>query len=250
MFENFQKVYSTAVAGIKRVEGRVLSQETNASGKRVVANTNLQPSKRQYVDISWLKGASESYDISPNIEDYVIVPVPIITTDVPNRNMQAWPYSEITYFDPIHGKFVYQTFTGKPTHIDHKNDNPKEAKGVILDASLHFVPKYEVGKIVVLTAWDRSKDPHLVRQILKRERDSYSMGCYVSQFVCGVCGTPYGRERPACQHQMNPHMPVVQMINGSLNYMNCLGCTFFECSSVGSPADVTAFSDELLSLSI
>ena len=149
------------------------------------------------------------------------MPVPIITSDLPNRNMQAWPLSEITYFDPTHGKFVYQTFQGKPCYVDHNNQNPKEAKGIILDATLHMVPKYDIGKIVILTAWDRTKDTHLVRQILKGERDSYSMGCYVSTFLDSITGTPYGKGFNSTPYQMDPHCPIIKIIQGKLVYMNC-----------------------------
>jgi len=246
---NITEIHGAAVSGLKQQEASKLSLESN-SGRQIVSNTSIKPSKRQYVDISWLPGASISYDISSNIKDYVIVPLPIITSDIPNRNTQAWPYNELMYFDPVFGKFIYKTFVGKPNHIEHENKDPKQAKGVILDSSFHFIPKYNVGKIVILAAWDRSKDPHLVKQILSKQRNSYSMGCWVNQFVCGVCNTPYGNDFNACKHQMNPMNPLTEVTEEHINYMNCYGCNFFENSSVSSPADVTACSEDLLLLSI
>lgn len=246
------KVYGGTVKGIKKVEGSLLSAE-KVDNRVIVANTNIQPSKRQHIDISWLSAASESYNISADIKDYIIVPVPIVTSDLPNRNMQAFPLGEITYFDPMHGRFIYQTFTGKPAHVDHKNDDPLQAKGVILDAHFDYVSKYGIGKIIALSAYDRTKDPKLCRSIINGDRDSYSMGAFVTTFVCSVCGTPYGTDgQIACPHQLNPQAPKIEVINGALNYMNCRGVTFFELSNVGSPADVTAFTgtEELLSVSI
>ena len=245
-------VYGSAVSGLKRIEGRSLTVESY-QGRKIVANTNIQPSKRQYVDIDWLPAAAESYHISADISDYVIVPVPIVTSDVPNRNLQAFPNGEITYFDPIHGTFVYNTFKGKPTHIDHRNEDPTQAKGVIFSSYYTYVPRYRTGKIITLCGFDRSKDRRLANSIISGERDSYSMGAFVTTFVCSICHTPYSKEGPkACPHQLDPQAPTAQVINGKLNYMNCRSVCFFETSSVGSPADISAFhsAEELLSVSL
>jgi hypothetical protein len=71
------------------------------------------------IDYSWLKGASETYQISPDIKDYILSEVPIVSCDFPNRNLHSFPMSEVSYFDPRFGQFVYKTFTGKPTYADH-----------------------------------------------------------------------------------------------------------------------------------
>jgi hypothetical protein len=71
------------------------------------------------IDYSWLKGASETYQISANIEDYIIQEVPIVTVDFPNRNLHSFSFDEVSYFDPRFGQFVYRTFIGKPTYVDH-----------------------------------------------------------------------------------------------------------------------------------
>lgn len=245
-------VFGSNVAGMLKREGSKLSQETH-NGNIVVANSNIVPSKRKYIDVGWLQAAAESYHISGDIRDFLIVPVPIITSDIPNRNLQAWPVSELTYFDPLHGDMIYETFKGKPTYVDHDNNDPTQAKGCILDVTMEPIKKYDVLKIIVLTAWDRTKDTHLVRAIQTGDRDSYSMGCYVTSFVCSICNTPYGKDGyRACPHQMNPQAPEVSIQNGMLNYMNCIGDTFFECSSVSSPADPTAWSgdENIMSVSI
>jgi len=235
------KIIGSNSKGLCTIEGRSLSTNTH-KGHTVVANDNIQPSKRQYINIDWLPGAADSYHISADIKDYIIIPVPIVTSDIPNRNMQAFPLGELTLFDPVHGKFVYQTFTGKPTHCDHKNEDPEQAKGVILDSNFQYISKYNVGKVVTLAAFDRSKDWRLARSIQNNERDSYSMGAFVNTFICSVCGSVYGKDgKLNCIHQLDPQAPRVEVIDGKLNFMVCRGVTFFEESSVPSPADASAF---------
>jgi len=71
------------------------------------------------IGYNWLKGAAETYNLSPDIKDYLIFEIPAVTIDIPNRNMHCFPYEEISYFDPRFGKFIYETFVGKPSFVDH-----------------------------------------------------------------------------------------------------------------------------------
>lgn len=194
------------------------------------------------IDVSWLPAASETYQISADPRDYVLVDIPIVTVDIPNRNMQAFPYEEVSYFDPLYGKMVYQSFAHKPTHIDHDNKDPLKAKGVIFDSALQYVPTYNVWKIRILSGWDRTKDPHLVNSILKKQRTGYSMGALVEQFVCSVCGAVDTNMRKCpCMRKGKG-----AVLNGHLVYQLCVGANFIETSSVDDPADVTADTDYIL----
>lgn len=190
------------------------------------------------IDYSWLKGASETYQISDNIKDYLLSEIPIVTVDFPNRNLHAFPFSEVTYFDPRFGNFVYKTFIGKPTFSDHNNKNFVEAKGVHFDASLRYVPQWDVWKIYVLLGYDRTKDSTLVRQIEKGQRRSYSMGAWVSYFLSSLTGQISNSDKPL-------KYPKGSVYNGKLNYDNCSGVEFFETSSVIGPADVSAESHQV-----
>jgi hypothetical protein len=196
---------------------------------------------RSDIDVSWLPAASETYQISDDPRDYVLADIPIVTVDIPNRNMQAFPYEEVSYFDPSQGRLVYQTFLGRPTHIDHDNKDPLKAKGVIFDSALQFVPAYNVWKIRILAGWDRSKDPQLVRQILEKKRTGYSMGALVNNFVCSVCGNIDTNMRPCKCMARGKGM----LLGNKLVYQMCVGAAFIETSSVDDPADVTADSDML-----
>lgn len=190
------------------------------------------------LDYSWLKGASETYQISPNIKDYILSEVPIVTVDFPNRNLHAFPFDEVSYFDPRFGQFIYKTFVGKPTYADHNNKNFVEAKGVHFDASLRYVPGWDVWKIFVLLGYDRTKDSALGRQIEKGQRRSFSMGSWVSFFINSLTGQLSNGSQPLKYPKGTVH-------DGRLSYDQCSGCEYFETSSVVGPADVTAESHQL-----
>ena len=235
--ENRFKVYASA-AMLDFPQTRDLAKEQirkvdDIDRKRTVARIN-----GTNIDYSWLKGASETYQISSDIKDFVLTEVPIITVDFPNRNLHAFSFEEISYFDPRFGQFVYKTFVGKPTYADHNNKNFVEAKGVHFDSSLRYVPGWNVWKIYVLLGYDRTKDATLARQIEKGQRRSYSMGAWVSFFMSSVNGQLANGTQPL-------KYPSGTITNGVLAYSLCAGCEFFETSSVVGPADVSAESHQL-----
>lgn len=193
------------------------------------------------IDVSWLQAAADTYQISGDINDYVIVDIPSVTIDIPNRNLQAFPYEEVSFFDNMQGSLVFQTFTGRPTHIDHKNSDPLEAKGVHFDSTLQFVPAYNVWKIRTLAGFDRTKDPRLVDDILTGRRNGYSMGALVQNFVCSNCGEVEVVKRPCRCMAMGKG----SIVDNRLVYQMCAGVQFFEQSSVEDPADPTALSDSI-----
>jgi hypothetical protein len=197
------------------------------------------------VDVSWLQAAAESYHVSPDIRDYIIVPSPVVTSDIPNRNLQTFTMEELAYFDPLMGMMGYRTFVGKPTFVDHNNSDPTKAKGVNLDASMIHIPKYDVWKISVLSAFDRTKDADLCKGILKGERQAYSMGCLVAEFECSVCHHRAKKQNAAdCEHMS---LGKGNIVNGKLIYEVCRGINFVENSNLSGndPADITAFAPEI-----
>lgn len=227
------------------------------SAKRLVVAGGML--KGSNIDISWLPAAAETYKISADPDDYVLVDVPIVTPDVPNRNMQEFPFEEVSYFDPMYGKQIYKTFIGKPAHIDHINQDPLKAKGVHFDSSMEYIPAYGLYKIRVLTGWDRTKDPYLVNQIISGKRPGFSMGALVQAFVCSICGATDTNVNP-CRH-MDQRLGVskgmlwdtqrdcrvqANEVHGmsaeavKLIYQRCVGCNYIEISNVGDPADPTA----------
>lgn len=202
--------------------------------------------KKHAIEVSWLKKAAEKYLISPNIEDFVIAPVPIVTSDIPNRNMQAFTLKSLLDFSVQHGCLRYRTFVGKPTCSEHDNKDPKKAKGVNFDATLKKVGKYNVVKVLVLGGFDRTKDSQLASSILKGHRNSYSMGAVCTTFKCSICGGVLGPNitrtcscRNTCFTQLGS---LGRVIHGKLHYHMAVDPVFIEQSSVSEPADTTALT--------
>ena len=217
--------------------------EVLKSGNKKKYLVNAANYPQMELDLDFLPAAAESYHISADPRDYILVPLPIVTVDVPNRNLQGFPLEEVTHFDPVYGQMVYQTFQHKPTHVDHVNDDPTQAKGVHVDVGMRTVAKYDTWKIHVCTIWDRTKDQKLVQDIIDRKRTGYSMGATVIAFHCSICGKIDNLDASSCQHMKN-----IGGIYGEkrrLAYQVCTGVCYFETSSVADPADPTAWSEDV-----
>jgi hypothetical protein len=193
-----------------------------------------------------LKAASKIYNISPDIRDYVVVPVPVVTSQVPNRNGQGFHAKDLLEFIPDMGMMRFQTFINKPTHIDHKNQVLAAAKGINLDAAIIPIKAYGVIKVNVLSAFDRTKDPDLTRAILKGDRNAYSMGAVASYFECSFCGGVLGptvKRTCSCEADYRDLRSINRVIGDKLLYHVAKDFVFIENSSVGSPADISAVSN-------
>ena len=197
----------------------------------------------------WLPFAAKPYNISPDIKDYLIIPVVTIPADLPNRNRVAFPLKALVQFQPEFGCCAYQTLKGKPVHYEHDNQDPSKAYGVIVDAYLKKFAGFGNGdtlwKIVQLLAIDRTKHADTASAIQSGQLNSYSMGCYVGHYTCSYCGGEIGKE---CSHLAMKNDDLFD-INGQLVFKNCHDLVFFETSIVSSPAFVPAVSDTIIDMS-
>jgi len=199
----------------------------------------------------WLPAAAKEYHISPNLRDYVLVPCPVMITDMPNTNGDSVTIQEFLRFDPSQGMQTFKTFRGKPCHLEHDNKNITKAKGVILDVFLRPVKGFGDGrywKLVMLKAYDRTKDPLLVNSILTGENNAYSVGFYFKSYSCSICNKVCGQggtDSP-CEHTM-PRKPTYDL-GGQLAYRRCYGILGFECSVVASPAFCQAISRKVMNV--
>lgn len=190
----------------------------------------------------WLPYAAEHYQLSRNIRDYVLIPIPAIFSDLPNTNGDGLSLKEMLRFDPELGMQMYKTFKGKGTFLEHNNKDITQAKGLILDAFLRPVPfntKYY--KIVLLLAYDRTKDSQLAQEILSKSSNAYSVGFYYTSYSCSVCNTRVGKGvnvRPCGHTQMG--RPTYKQDDGRIVYRRCENAQGFECSSVNTPAFCSA----------
>jgi hypothetical protein len=97
-------------------------------------------------------------------------------------------------------------------------------------------------KVMMLVAYDRSKDSVLCSQILAGEENAYSMGAYFDGYECSICAASANK----CKHT-GPRDPLkLDQKTQTLAYRNIKGIQGFEISSVGSPAYISAISDMIL----
>ncbi len=204
--------------------------------------SSVDPTSR--VDVSMLAAAAEAYHISADIRDYVIAEVPIVEGDVPNRNMHCFLTSRLVEFLPEQGTQCFRTFVGKPTFYEHEHHDHTKAKGIILDAQMRHVN----GRwfTFLLKAFDRTKDRKLAEDILSGRRTGHSMSAWASEFDCSLCGhrwdTSYAKSCDCAkgnprERQNNAYRGFGSVMQGKLVYGVPKGITFFESSSVGTPAN-------------
>ena len=194
----------------------------------------------------WLPYAAPCYQISPDPKDYILYPVPILYSDLPNRNGYAMSLSELIRWQPEHGCQSYVTWKGKPMFSEHKSDDLRRALGVIVDVSLQPIKGFNRGvfwKVMALLALDRSKGAEYVEMVDSGEVNSYSIGAMVERWSCSYCNAGEGE----CRH-IDPDKPVnFYELNGKLVYKNTHGIVGYETSIVKDPAYALAHSDIRLS---
>lgn len=145
---------------------------------------------------AWLPFCAEHYHISPNLSDYIMVPVPAVVTDIPNTNGDCLSTAEALRFRPDLGMMAYKTWKGKPTHQEHDNKDITKAKGVILDCYMKPLPQFKGNhaRIIQLLAFDRTKDPVLAGQILSHTLNTYSIGMWYQAYTCSICNHTVRKE--------------------------------------------------------
>lgn len=244
------RIFTTAdCVGTAPVEGYNI--ESQKGRFRLNANSNLTDFVRESIlDLpDWLPVAAEVYDISPNLKDYVLVPVVSMPSDLPNRNGAAFPLSLLASFNPEAGMISYKTWVGKPTHVEHQSDNMREAKGIILGTAMFPLKgvQGDLWKLVKLSAWDRNKDSALVNGILNKTKASYSMGALSSDYACSICGHSYieGLKKGFCDHVTD--VDPMKIVGERLAYWNVAGIMQgIELSNVGTPAFTSAVNEDFI----
>lgn len=226
------------------IEGYRLEKFKDEQGRLRVAGTELNSCGcSNTLDISWLKSASAAYDVSPDINDYVLVEVPCVAVNYPNRNLDGFPKSELLKWRIPMSAMAYQTFRGKPTHQDHDNRDPKKAKGVIFDAVM--LPVMGKPHVVLLKGFDRSKDSKLAELVQKRNRIGHSMGALVEKTRCSLPWCKFISDgHKTCEHIANGQGKG-RIVKGHLVYEEMLDFYFIESSSVSDPAYIVALSGQV-----
>jgi hypothetical protein len=239
-------IESSALLNPLDLHSSIKRKDVTASTKSVVADGKSvgMAGKIKLDWASWLPFAAKQYNISPNVEDYILVPVFTIPTDLPNRNGVGFPLEQLVRFNPEYGMQAYKTFKGKPTFEEHVNEDYTKAKGVIADVFMRKMPKYGIWKMLELLTFDRTRDPDLCRDILKGDLNSYSMGAWVDAYTCSYCGAEMGK----CGH-LHPKSKVdFYQLGDTLVYRKVVNPVGFETSAVRIPAYTVAVDTGVMSL--
>lgn len=193
-----------------------------------------------------IENVADTYKISKNPNDYIFVISRALTADVPNENNDAFPAEELLRFDPKYGCRVFQTFNLKPNHINHRADDPTQARGVILDA--HYNDLDNDNKFVeILVAVDKTKDRKIAEGILKGDINSMSMGCFAEECHCSICGHIASSSDELCPDHIRGGLKG-KLFEGKKAYEKCYKVCFQEESWVDDPADPQALVSEVLGI--
>ncbi len=238
----------SAAAPARVFEGHKLEQiPTHGNSRLRVAGAGLYTGT---LDVSYLKFCSAAYAVSANPRDYVIIDLPIVEADVPNRNMDAFPYVELVSWNAVAKQPVWRTFTWAPTFENHQNGDPKAAKGVIFDSILRREGNRWITR--VLAGFDRTKDPRMVKEILEAKTNAFSMGALAAFLSCSCHGFVYdGNPANGCEFIRAGRLGDIASIPGRgevLIHNSCHGVNFVETSRVKDPAFFGAQSDLVLSI--
>lgn len=244
----FYKIARSPIVAVGDIEGnfgRFNSRLATKQGKvsyfsRVGLRINLE-------DV--LDRVHTIYDISRNPKDYGLVACRANSVNIPNDNGDAFPKDELLRFEPRFGRRVYRSYEYKPHHVNHKSENPKRARGVIVDA--HYNDSNTSDEFIeALVAYDKTKDPVLAKGIKIGTIDGFSMGCSCGFTICSVstCQNVAYSKSNFCDHIQNQKMSHDRK-TGELIFENCFDVMYEELSSVGDPADTTARTTELLTAS-
>lgn len=208
------------------------------------------------IDISWLPFAAKTYHISANLDDYVIVNIPICPSDIPNRNGIAFPLSElISYQPPPIARLTYKAWTGCPVHLEHDNEDHTKAIGVIFDTSLRLMKGHGGNRHYVvygLIGIDKTKDASTAQKFTSGQVNTGSMGALADYFTCSVCGAPATKNAMTnCAHVGSTEHVNWRIMdhNGekTIAFLNAHVLSPIEMSVVADPAWATCLTDVILS---
>lgn len=170
------------------------------------------------------------------------------------HNSVAFPYETLMQFNVSQGRPNYKTFVGKPTFSEHAHHDYTKAKGIVFDTYMRPIENAEgnLYKLVALCGFDRTKDYELATAILNGKRKSYSMGAFVAQYECSVCGmlSKPGKMNTECGHVVRGSPTIYEIAGYRIpSYLIARKeITGFEISSVGVPAWSSATTSQVFDM--
>jgi hypothetical protein len=216
-----------------------------------------------------LAEVADSYKISKDPSDYLLIPARANSIGRLNANLDGWTYDEIISFRPEFGCRTYSTYNSKPHFVEHQSSRYEVARGFILDSHLNLdndadeetredvfrtIGSYpsKDGFVEAIIAMDQTKDPALAKAYKSGAIKTFSMGADVEATCCNVCGNVASTTFQFCNHVKDKFSRrEYRMDDGSYRIAGelCMGTVFQELSVVADPADKTAvIQDGLLSI--
>jgi hypothetical protein len=224
-----------------------------AATNKLVSNADQELSTDlTKLDLSFLPFAAKAYKISSRIEDYVLKAMPLMPSDLPNRNGIGFPLDELIAFQPPPmNRQVYKAWQFCPVHEEHKNDNPEEALGLVFDVSLRQVKTHGDGKLWMvhgLVGVDKTKYPKIAKELVDGVINTGSMGALATHFSCSVCGQEVSDNSMLnCGHISTSKDVNWKIVDHQgkrkLAYLKAHGLSPIEFSIVRDPAWVMALAD-------
>lgn len=149
-----------------------------------------------------------------------------------NQNYDGWPSEEL--------KKAAHTFVGKPVFVNHANENPELARGVIVAS--RYLESGQDKYIEVIQEVDAQRFPKLAKELREGGLDSVSMGAEAGFTICSICNNHATNEVNMCDHVRYHKGEFLPGKSGEpeLVYESCHDLKFFELSYVFDPADETA----------
>lgn len=197
----------------------------------------------------WLPMCAPIYEISPNLSDYLVIPVVTVISELPNTNGDFVEREEIMAFNPQFGMCMYNTFKGKPVQYEHQNKILNHARGVIFDCYVSPLKGFagKRCKIVQLLGIDKTKDRQTANEVAQGLINTYSVGAKYQAYQCSITGKVYKPNQPPGQYTQ-PNVPTYRLKNGQLVFRKLKGMYGFETSIVKNPAFVSALSDDIIDM--
>lgn len=177
---------------------------------------------------------------------YVYTVVRAISARI-NQNFDGWPSDEL--------KLGYQTFLGKPVFVNHTNEDPQTARGVVVAA--RYVENGNDKYVECVQEIDAKRYPKVAHEIITGGLDSVSMGAEAGFTICSYCNNRAVDEYDLCDHvkyhkgsTLRRHNRKTGKVEDVLVYESCHKLSFFELSYVFDPADETAVASKVLVASV
>jgi hypothetical protein len=243
-----------------KIGGQFKVNDYFAKNDTITLLTNVKPDfnvlrQSKTLEVTPMVRTAKKVIIAPKAEDFLYIRnravsagnvieedahhVEVIPMDEYLKNFDRYAYTTRgandngDFFSDEELERSYKTFIGKPTFVNHQNENVEDARGIILDAVYNEDGKY----VELLKAIDRKAYPELARAIEMGYATCTSMGCRCGSSVCSICGNEAHSEDEFCEHIINfkgstfQNLPVWE-INQNV--------TFFEDSMVSIGADPQA----------